>query len=102
MENQKKVIRVSKKAAIFAGIIIVLGIIAWAIFLQPRGRVYDMMGGTATQNVSYPEEQSSAPSIGYPDSMPYYRYDSSSAKDTREFMKVYYNTEIKTRDVKDV
>jgi hypothetical protein len=106
MENtgsRKKVIRVSKKAAIFIGIIVVLGIIAGAIFLQPRGRVYETLGGgTSTQNIAYPETASSTPAVAYPDKMMPYYQDNSSVKDTREFMKVYYNTEIKTRDVKDV
>ena len=104
MENQKRVIRVSKKAAIFVGILVVLGVIAWTFFVKSQDKIYQTVsvsGVGGGQSVMAPQAEDSS-NIAYPDyGRPYYQ-DNSSAKDTREFMKVYYNTEIKTRDVKDV
>src|SRR3989344_6609532 len=104
MENQKRVVRVSKKAAIIASIIIILGIVAWIFFIKPQSRVYQTGGVSGVeggQNVVAPQAENSS-SIAYPDyGRPYFQ-DNSSAKDTPEFMKGYYNTEIRTRDVKDV
>jgi hypothetical protein len=98
MQNPKRVVRISKKAAVFAGIILVLVIIAWVIS-KPHNRIYET--GTV-ENVTSPEASQSSDigPPGYP--MPFYGGGNPSAKDTREFMKVYYNAEIKTRDVKDV
>lgn len=104
MQNPKRVIRVSKKTAIFAGVIIALGIIAWAFFVRPQDIIYQTGGVSGVgggQKVMAPQAEDSS-SVAYPDyGRPYYQ-DNSSVKDTREFMKIYYNMEIKTRDVKDV
>jgi len=101
MENmpmgEKKVIRISrKKALVFVIIILVVGF----LFLRANrysGPIYNMMGGIESS------KSTMLPSVPY-DSYPrpgYYGGD-SSIKDTREFMKVNYQAEIKTRDVKDV
>jgi hypothetical protein len=91
----KKIIKVSRtKAVILLAIIIaVLGF----IFFQDNRLPYDVLT-TATKmnsesNVSLP---SVSPTVDvYPG-----QYGAPSVKDTREFMKVSYGADIKTRDVK--
>jgi hypothetical protein len=102
MENMplegKKVIRISrKKLAVVVVIILVVGF----LFLKNNrysGPIYTMMGGIeSSKSISLPTIP-----YGSPSSRPDYYGGDSSIKDTREFMKVNYQAEIKTRDVKDV
>ena len=95
MENTKKVIRISRKKLIVLVIIVIVGF----LLLKENRYKYDippMMGTT--------ESRGSGNGVSAPSMPDYYPYpgDTSSAKDTREFMKVSYGAEIKTRDVKDV
>ncbi|MDP9248893.1 MAG: hypothetical protein M3M85_00035 [bacterium] len=99
---KKELCEFQKKAAIFIGIIIILGIIAWIFFAGQQDMMYPTSSGSGgTQSVMAPQSAKTS-NVIYPDyDRPYYQND-PSAEDTREFMKVYYNTEIRTRDVKDV
>jgi len=100
MENTKRVIKVSRrKLIIFVIIILILGF----LFLRDNRYKYidGPMMGTTTGGSMIPNNiyEKSMPEY-YPSPIQY--NDTSSAKDTREFMKVAYGAEIKTRDVKDV
>lgn len=102
MENTtirvKKVIKISRKKLIILIIVLVVGF----ILLNKNNNQYQY-GIIPTSNMGSMESVNgvSAPSST---SMPYYKggyQEDSSVKDTREFMKVAYGAEIKTRDVKD-
>ena len=98
MENiarPRKVIRISKKVAIFVGVVVLLGFLAWGFLFGSRGKIY-MTGGV--DNIMIPQVADN--SMVAPDYYPYYQ-DGTSVEDTREFMKVAYRAEVKTRDVKD-
>jgi len=96
MENTKRVIKVSRRNLfIFVIIILIAGFI---LYSKNENRYqYGIVPMESTKGVSAPSSTSIMPDY-YP--KPY--DNTSSAKDTREFMKVAYGAEIKTRDVKDV
>lgn len=103
MENMpiraKKVIKVSRRnAIIFIIIVVVLGFL---YFNNGRNRYMPLQYGdvSVTSSGTKSTNRLSAPSM-MPDIFPY-QNETSSVKDTREFMKVAYGAEIKTRDVKD-
>jgi predicted nucleic acid-binding Zn-ribbon protein len=101
MENPqvstKKIIKVSrKKAAIFA-VAVILIVWGFMMFNNKNYRYSDIVPMMeSSDGVSLPSS-SMMPDRYYPN-----YNDTSSTKDTREFMKVTYSAEIKTRDVKDV
>ncbi len=95
--RMRKVVKISKKKLIIF-VLVAIAILGF-IYIKAENRAYynnlilpTMMGSGG--GVSLPTV-SSTTDIAYP-----YQPETSSIKDTREFMKVTYGADIKTRDVK--
>ena len=97
----RKIIRISKKKALI--FVIIVAIISLVLFklLSPVPQIpmtYDIsQTGSDTSTLNSKENTSAI----YPGDYPY-QNPTPSVQDTREFLKTSYNTEIQTRDVKNI
>jgi len=101
MENTplraKKVIKISRRKMIIFVVILILGFVLFSLFNRKNNQYNNIGVVNETQSkggISAPSAPSISPTY-YPN-----QYETSSVKDTREFMKVTYGASIKTRDVK--
>ena len=117
MNNQTNAMSFKAKNISWTTIILtVITVVTFLVIYNPQRRYYDIMPmrGGATESrggVSMPPTATQAPmmedgsvsSVQYKDaSMPYpypYGNPNVSSEDTREFLKVYYNANMRTRDV---
>lgn len=99
IENKpKKIIRISvKKFVVFVIIVGIIGLGIYSFYRSYNNRMYGVGAGSSAPLAPSFDNSKMSPEY-YP--MPY--QNPSSVKDTREFMKVAYGAEIKTRDVKDI
>jgi hypothetical protein len=105
-QSPRKVIHVSKKK-FWIGLVIII-IIGLVVFLRNNHRYYPMpmMNALGISDSSGSIESADIPSInfgGQNSMMPYYPdyNNQQSVKDTREFLKVNYSSQIQTRNVPD-